>query len=163
MVPRPHLWRSSSTRTAPGRAPACTSNCSPTYSRRPVWIRRISATSSSFLPKSLRRGLRGAAIGHFASTEITSPPGSRRMVQALQRMDAPPACIAFYREHVEADAVHEQGVRLDVVGDLVSREPKLDRDVVFGIRAHAVVEDPLADAIMTSWKQDKTSLRQPLS
>jgi Iron-containing redox enzyme len=111
----------------------------------------------------LHRGLRGAAIGHFASTEITSPPGSRRMVEALQRMDAPPACIAFYREHVEADAVHEQVVRLDVVGDLVSREPKLDRDVVFGIRAHAVVEDRLADAIMTSWKQGKTSLRQPLS
>ena len=85
----------------------------------------------------LHRWLRGAAIGHFASTEITSPPGSRRMVQALQRMDAPQACIAFYGEHVEADAVHEQVVRLDVVGDLVAREPKLDRDVVFGIRAHA--------------------------
>ena len=26
----------------------------------------------------LHRWLRGAAIGHFASTEITSPPGSRR-------------------------------------------------------------------------------------
>ena len=98
----------------------------------------------------LHRWLRGAAIGHFASTEITSPPGSRRMVQALQRMDAPPACIAFYREHVEADAVHEQVVRLDVVGDLVAREPQLDRDVVFGIRAHAVVENRLADNIMAS-------------
>jgi hypothetical protein len=111
----------------------------------------------------LHRRLRGAAIGHFASTEITSPPGSRRMVQALQRMDAPPACIAFYREHVEADAVHEQVVRLEVVGDLVSREPKLDRDAVFGMRAHAVVENRLADNIMGRWEQDQTSLRQPLS
>ena len=111
----------------------------------------------------LHRWLRGAAIGHFASTEITSPPGSRRMVQALERMDAPPACIAFYREHVEADAVHEQVVRFDVVGDLVSREPKLDRDVVFGMRAHGVVENRLADGIMACWKQDQTSLRQPLS
>ena len=42
----------------------------------------------------LHRRLRGAAIGHFASTEITSPPGSRRMVQALERMDAPLECIA---------------------------------------------------------------------
>lgn len=55
------------------------------------------------------------------------------MVQALQRMDAPPACITFYREHVEADAVHEQMVRY-VVGDLVAREPQLDRGVVFGSR-----------------------------
>ena len=55
----------------------------------------------------LHRWLRGAAIGHFAATEITSPPGSRRMVQALDRMGAPLPCIAFYGEHVEADAVHE--------------------------------------------------------
>jgi hypothetical protein len=110
----------------------------------------------------LHRQLRGAAIGHFAATEITSPPGSRRLVEALQRLAAPQECVAFYREHVEADAVHEQVVRGDVVGDLVAREPQLDRDVVFGIRAHAVVEDRLADAIMASWKAGETSLRRPL-
>jgi len=108
----------------------------------------------------LHRWLRGAAIGHFAATEITSPPGSRRMVEALQRLAAPPECVTFYREHVEADAVHEQVVRVDVVGDLVAREPQLDRDVVFGIRAHAAVEDRLADVIMTSWKAGETSLRR---
>lgn len=110
----------------------------------------------------LHRSLRGAAIGHFASTEITSPPGSRRMVQALQRMAAPPACTGFYSEHVGADAVHEQVVRIDVVGDLVAREPQLDADVVFGMRAHAAVENRLADRIMQSWKQGQTSLRTPL-
>jgi hypothetical protein len=110
----------------------------------------------------LHRQLRGAAIGHFAATEITSPPGSRRMVEALQRLAAPQECVAFYSEHVEADAVHEQVVRVDVVGDLVAGEPQLDRDVVFGIRAHAAVEDRLADAIMASWKAEKTSLRLPL-
>src|SRR6202022_776613 len=92
----------------------------------------------------LHRRLRGAVIGHFASTEITSSPGSRRVVEELQRLGAPQDCVAFYREHVEADAVHEQVVRVDVVGDLVAREPQLDRDVVFGIRAHAVVEDRLS-------------------
>jgi hypothetical protein len=110
----------------------------------------------------LHRQLRGAAIGHFAATEITSPPGSRRLVEALQRLAAPQECVTFYREHVEADAVHEQVVRGDVVGDLVAREPQLDRDVVFGICAHAVVEDRLADAIMASWKAGDTSLRRPL-
>ena len=110
----------------------------------------------------LHRRLRGAAIGHFASTEITSPPGSRRMVQALQRMAAPQACVGFYSEHVEADAVHEQVVRIDVVGDLVAREPHLDTDVVFGMRAHAAVENRLADKILQAWKQGQTSLRRPL-
>lgn len=111
----------------------------------------------------LHRRLRGAAVGHFAATEITSPPGSRRMVDALHRMEAPAACVEFYREHVEADAVHEHVVRLDVVGDLVAREPQLDCDVVFGIRANAAVENRLADAIMASWEQGRSSLRRPLS
>ena len=110
----------------------------------------------------LHRRLRGAAVGHFASTEITSPPGSRRMVDALQRMQAPAACANFYREHVEADAVHEHVVRIDVVGDLLAREPHLESDVVFGIRAHAAVEDRLAEVLMTSWQQGRSSLRRPL-
>ncbi|WP_448505328.1 iron-containing redox enzyme family protein [Mycolicibacterium thermoresistibile] len=107
----------------------------------------------------LHRQLRGAAIGHFASTEITSSPGSRRLVQALKRLGAPQPCIVFYAEHVEADAVHEQVVRTDVVGDLVAREPHLDRDVVFGIRAHALVEDRLADHLMGCWTAGRSSLR----
>ena len=111
----------------------------------------------------LHRWLRAACIGHFAATEITSPPGSRRLVQALQRLGAPQACVAFYREHVEADAVHEQVVRVDVVGDLVAGDPRLDHDVVFGMRAHAVVENRLADTIITAWKAGQTSLRRPLS
>lgn len=110
----------------------------------------------------LHRAWRGAAIGHFASTEITSPPGSRRMVEALKRLGAPMECVEFYAEHVEADAVHEQVVRADVVGDLVAREPRLDRDVVFGIRARAVVDDRLAARLTTSWEAGRTSLRRAL-
>jgi Iron-containing redox enzyme len=111
----------------------------------------------------LHRHLRGAAIGHFASTEITSPPGSRRLVEALQRMGAPAACVDFYAEHVVADAVHEQVVRTDVVGDLLAREPQLDRDVVFGIRARDFVEDRLAAHMMDCWTSGRPSLRRPLN
>jgi Iron-containing redox enzyme len=111
----------------------------------------------------LHRDLRGAAIGHFASTEITSSPGSRRLAEALERMGAPQQCVGFYREHVEADAVHEQVVRHDVVGDLIAREPQLERDVVFGIRARDVVEDRLAAHVMDRWTAGRSSLRRPLS
>ncbi|QZT62738.1 iron-containing redox enzyme family protein [Mycolicibacterium austroafricanum] len=110
----------------------------------------------------LHRRLRGCAVGHFAATEVTSPPGSRRMVQALERLGAPQECRGFYAEHVEADAVHEQVVRTDVVGDLVSREPGLDHDVVFGIRAFDLVENRLADHLMSCWREGRTSLRRPL-
>ena len=106
----------------------------------------------------LHRSLRGATVGHFTATEITSSPGSRRLVQALQRMGAPAACIEFYAEHVEADAVHEQIMRHDVVGDLVAREPHLAADVVFGIRAADFVEDKLGTVLVDAWRQGRTSL-----
>ncbi|MGB3356257.1 MAG: iron-containing redox enzyme family protein [Mycobacterium sp.] len=110
----------------------------------------------------LHRRLRGCSVGHFAATEVTSPPGSRRMAQALERLGAPADCRDFYLEHVEADAVHEQVVRTDVVGDLVAREPQLDHDVVFGIRAFDVVENRLADQLMQCWQEDRSSLRRSL-
>jgi Iron-containing redox enzyme len=110
----------------------------------------------------LHRSMRGAAIGHFAATEITSSPGSRRLADALQRMAAPESCIAFYREHVEADAVHEQVVRTDVVGDMLGREPHLEASVVFGMRARDLVEDRLADHLMASWAAGRSSLVRPL-
>lgn len=110
----------------------------------------------------LHRSLRGAAIGHFAATEITSSPGSRRIADALMRMGAPAACVRFYREHVEADAVHEQLVRTDVVGELVKVEPQVEADVVLGIRAFEFVEDRLADHLMSCWSRGATSLRRGL-
>ncbi|MCV7227989.1 iron-containing redox enzyme family protein [Mycolicibacterium komossense] len=111
----------------------------------------------------LHRELRGAAVGHFAATEITSPPGSRRMAQALRRLGAGAPCVAFYEEHVEADAVHEQVVRAGVVGDLVAREPALEPDVVFGMRAFGALEDRLADHLTGCWREGETSLARPLS
>ena len=110
----------------------------------------------------LHRSMRGAAIGHFAATEITSSPGSRRLAEALERLRAPQACVAFYREHVEADAVHEQVVRADVVGDLIAREPHLEASVVFGMRALDIVESRFADHVMASWIAGRSSLSRPL-
>ena len=111
----------------------------------------------------LHRHLRGAAIGHFAATEITSSPGSRRLVEALTRFEAPEPCVHFYREHVEADAVHEQVVRSDVVGELIAQEPHLESDVVLGIRAFNLVEDRLASHLMRCWQADEPSLLRPVS
>lgn len=110
----------------------------------------------------LHRRWRGATVGHFAATEITSSPGSQRLADALDRMGAPAPCTRFYAEHVEADAVHEQVVRTDVVGDLLAREPELEADVVFGIRAFELVEDRLADHLMKCWRDQRSSLLLPL-
>ncbi|MBP2192582.1 iron-containing redox enzyme family protein [Nocardia goodfellowii] len=112
----------------------------------------------------LHRALRGALVGQFAEVEITSPTGSRRMVGALERLGADPACIRFYSEHVEADAVHEQVLRRDVIGTLLAEEPDLTESVVFGIQATNWVADHFADHVLTnSWRQGRSSLRRELA
>ena len=111
----------------------------------------------------LRRALRGALVGHFATVEITSSPGSRRLAEALRRVGAGPAAERFYEEHVEADAVHEQLVRREVVAGLLDDEPELAADVVFGIEATALVEDALARHLLTAWRAGRSALRRPAS
>jgi Iron-containing redox enzyme len=107
----------------------------------------------------LHRALRGALVGHFAAVEVTSSPASRRLVEALRGVGAGAAAVRFYTEHVEADAVHEQIVRHEVVGGLLESEPQLDADVVFGIRATAHLEDRLAKRLLGAWRAGASALR----
>ncbi|GLZ15725.1 hypothetical protein Acsp04_59600 [Actinomadura sp. NBRC 104425] len=110
----------------------------------------------------LHRGLRGAMVGHFAAAEITTPPAARRMVRALRRLGAGPRCTRFYTEHVEADAVHEQVLRHEVVGDLLAREPELAADVAFGAQATGLLEDRFDEHVLACWRAGRSSLRHPL-
>ena len=107
----------------------------------------------------LHRALRGALVGNFATVEVTSSPASRRLAEALRRMGAGPAAVRFYTEHVEADAVHEQVVRHEVVAGLLAGEPGLDADVVFGIRTTGHLEDRLATRLLEAWRDGRTALR----
>jgi hypothetical protein len=104
----------------------------------------------------LHRRLRGAMVGHFAAAEITTPPSAARMVKAIERLGGDPH---FFAEHVEADAVHEQVLRHDVIGDLVDREPELAADVVFGIRATDLLEARFAGHVLGAWRAGRSSLR----
>ncbi|MDX3180531.1 iron-containing redox enzyme family protein [Streptomyces sp. ME02-7008A-1] len=106
----------------------------------------------------LHRALRGALVGHFACVEVTSSPGSRRLASAMRRTGAGPAAEHFYAEHVEADAVHEQVVRREVVGGLLEEEPHLDPDVAFGAAATVHLENRLASHILKSWRAGRPTL-----
>ncbi|MFD6880445.1 MULTISPECIES: iron-containing redox enzyme family protein [unclassified Streptomyces] len=110
----------------------------------------------------LHRALRGALVGHFACVEVTSSPGSRRLANAMRRCGAGPAAEHFYAEHVEADAVHEQVVRHEVIGGLLADEPELEADVAFGCAATVLLEDRLALHIREAWEQGRSALRRPL-
>ncbi|MEU5776432.1 iron-containing redox enzyme family protein [Streptomyces venezuelae] len=111
----------------------------------------------------LHRAHRGALVGHFAWVEVTSSPGSRRLAAALRGVGAGPAAQRFYDEHVEADAVHEQVVRRDVVGGLLAAEPGLEADVAFGVRATGFLEDRLGARLLRRWRQGRSALLVPLS
>ncbi|MDF2975654.1 MAG: hypothetical protein K0S40_382 [Actinomycetospora sp.] len=106
----------------------------------------------------LHRRWRGASVGQFALIEITSPPGAARLVSAIERLGLPERVTEFYAEHVEADAVHEQLVRKDLLASLLEREPELAADVVLGLQASTVLEDLLADYLVTCWSAGASSL-----
>ncbi|HEY1967300.1 MAG TPA: iron-containing redox enzyme family protein [Pseudonocardia sp.] len=110
----------------------------------------------------LHRTLRGALVGQFAVVELTSPPGSRRLVEAMRRLGLGSVATGFYDEHIEADAVHEQMIRLGVLGPLLAAEPALAEDVVFGIRASLLLGDRLGELLLSRWAEGVPSLLHPL-
>ena len=110
----------------------------------------------------LHRRLRGALVGQFATVELTSSPGSDRLVRGMRRLGCSEQAIAFYDEHVEADAVHEQVVRRGVVAPLLAAEPRLAADVVFGIRGSVLLGDRFGDQLLGAWTRGLPTLRRPL-
>ncbi|HEY7595903.1 MAG TPA: iron-containing redox enzyme family protein [Actinophytocola sp.] len=110
----------------------------------------------------LRRALRGAMVGHFAAAEITTAPSAARLDSALRRLGGTDATTHFFTEHIEADAVHEQVLRHDVIGDLLDREPELAGDVVFGVQATEYLEGRFGDHVLDAWGAGRTSLLRAL-
>ncbi|MFF9498524.1 iron-containing redox enzyme family protein [Streptomyces sp. NPDC014656] len=107
----------------------------------------------------LHRARRGALVGHFAALEIGSPPAASWHAAALRRCGAGEAAVRYYDEHVEADAVHEQLVRREVVGGLLAEEPGLAPDVAFGARATVLLDDALATSAIRAWRSGAGALR----
>ncbi|WP_034263052.1 iron-containing redox enzyme family protein [Actinospica robiniae] len=111
----------------------------------------------------LHREHRGALVGQFAGVEITSSPGARRLTEALERLGAGEAGTRFYREHIEADAVHEQLMRREVIGALLDDEPELEQDVAFGLAASGLADQRLGEHAVASWQKRRSSLLVPLA
>ena len=111
----------------------------------------------------LHRRLRGAAVGHLAAYEMSSPAGSRRYANALRRLGFGDRATAFFDEHVEADSVHEAIASHDMAGGLALAEPQLAGDILFGARALALVERRFAEHVLDAWERGEGSLLAPLA
>lgn len=107
----------------------------------------------------MNRRLRGAAVGHLAAFEMTSSIPCRFVAEGLRRLGFDDVVAAYYDEHVEADAVHEQIAGRDLAGSLAEDEPELVSDIMFGAAACLAVEGWAGDRILERWQTEESSLR----
>jgi hypothetical protein len=106
----------------------------------------------------LHRRWRGAALGHLAVFEMTSPLANRAYAAGLRRLGFDADAVRFFDEHVEADAVH-QVLALEAATALGLAEPSLVPDVLFGAAALQLVEDRWAGTVLGAWRSGAPSLR----
>jgi hypothetical protein len=108
----------------------------------------------------LHRRWRGAALGHLACVEMTSSEPSRRYSAGLRRLGFDERTTVFYDEHVEADAVHEQIASVDMCGSLVTEEPDLLPDVLFGAACSLALDGVTARELLGAWEAGRSALRR---
>jgi hypothetical protein len=105
----------------------------------------------------LHRRWRGAIVGHLALFEMTSSIPNRRYANGLRRLGFGSQATAFFDEHVEADAVHEQVAAVDLAGGLVRQDPRLGPDILWGARALAALDARWALAVLGAWRDERRS------
>jgi hypothetical protein len=111
----------------------------------------------------LHRRRRGAIVGHLALFEMTSSIPNRRYGNGLRRLGFDGAAIAFFDEHVEADAVHESIAAVDLAGGLARQQPELAGDILWGARALLALEARWARHVLGAWAEGRSSLLAPLA
>ncbi len=107
----------------------------------------------------LHRARRGAILGHLAAYEMTSSLPNRAYGGGLRRLGGDADAAAFYDEHVEADAVHEQIAANDLCGTFARTEPDLAGQVLWGARCALAVDGLWAQGVLDAWASGRSSLR----
>lgn len=99
----------------------------------------------------LHRRHRGAALGHLAALEMTSTRPNRRYGNGLRRLGFGEAATAYFDEHVEADAVHEQIAVVDMCRSLAVAEQGLVTDIVWGAACCLSLDAAAGAALLRRW------------
>jgi len=107
----------------------------------------------------LNRRLVGSIVGHLAAYEMTSSIPCRLYADGLRRLGFAPEVTAYFDEHVEADAVHEQIAARDLAGSLAEDHPELLPDIMFGAAACLTVDGWGGAHILDAWSTGLSSLR----
>ncbi|MBU2110699.1 MAG: iron-containing redox enzyme family protein, partial [Actinobacteria bacterium] len=104
----------------------------------------------------LHRRLVPAALGHLAAFEVCSSVPSKRMVRGLERLGMPEPVVEYYREHMVADAVHEQVAVRRMLGGWVAREPHVADDTLWGAAVCLAAEQETATAVLTAVRDEES-------
>jgi hypothetical protein len=120
------------------------------------------ATVNLMSMTGLHRRLRGAIVGHLALFEMTSSIPNRRYAAGLRRLGFGADATAFFDEHVLADAVHENIAAVDLAGGLVRQEPAQARNVLWGARTLAHLDNRWGSRLLERWQHGVSSLRRKL-
>lgn len=108
----------------------------------------------------LNRRLVGAIVGHLAAYEMTSSIPCRFYADGLHRLGFADEVAAYFEEHVEADAVHEQIAARDLAGSLAEDRPELLADILFGAAACLTVDGWAGAHTLEAWTAGRSALRE---
>jgi hypothetical protein len=111
----------------------------------------------------LHRRWRGAIVGHLALFEMESSIPNRRYASGLRRLGCGEGATAFFDEHVQADAIHENIAAVDLAGGLARQQPQLTCDILWGAATLVALDARVAGHILGAWKHGASSLRMPLA
>jgi hypothetical protein len=109
----------------------------------------------------LHRRWRGAIVGHLALFEMESSLPNRRYADALRRLGCSERATAFFDEHVQADAIHENVAAVDLAGGLARQQPQLTPDILWGAATLAELDGRVACHVLGAWEEGVSSLRAP--
>ena len=107
---------------------------------------------------ALHRKWRAALVGQLAVTEMTSVGPMERYSRALERFGIGPEGCRFYDAHVDIDSHHAHIARDRMVTGLLSEEPNLGVDVLFGAAAVLLLEENFAHHVLSAWELNESSL-----
>ena len=121
------------------------------------------AVSNTMSLLGLHRRLRVAAMGNFGAFEASSSLPCRKYAGGIRRLNLPDRVAAYFDEHVEADAVHEQLALRNICAGLVAQDPDCEREVFFGAATALHVDAVAGERMLSAWRQGRSSLSIPLS
>jgi hypothetical protein len=100
----------------------------------------------------LHRRLVAGAVGHLALYESTSCLPNKHYAVAARRLGLPEDAVAYFDEHVEADAIHEQIAVTNMLGAHLRDHPDDAEVAGFGVAAGTLLDNEISRRQLACWR-----------